>query len=73
MQLDLFEALEKYRKDPLAPDEHCPEHNGIAVELADVAIRVFDLAHALGFHIGDVIEAKALYNQSRPMKHEKAF
>ena len=75
---ELSEALEKHRKTlsmglSEQPDEHCPEHTGIAIELADVVIRVFDLAHALGYQIGEAIEAKIKFNMDRPHRHGKGY
>lgn len=46
---------------------------GFPSELADVLIRVLDLAGALGIDLGAVLEEKAAYNATRPAKHGKAF
>ena len=37
----------------------------LEVELADVVIRTFDLAGALGFDLGGAIDEKMIYNRSR--------
>jgi NTP pyrophosphatase (non-canonical NTP hydrolase) len=37
----------------------------IGVELADVLIRVFDLAGFLGIELGTIMEAKERFNSSR--------
>ncbi len=38
-------------------------------ELADIAIRTFDTAAALGIDLDAAIEAKHAYNKTRPHKH----
>lgn len=42
---------------------------GLASELADVMIRVFDLAGALGIDLEHEIAVKMAYNETRPFKH----
>lgn len=42
---------------------------GIAAELADVLIRVFDYAGAYGVPLGEATIRKHLYNHSRPYRH----
>ena len=44
---------------------------GFAEELADVVIRVFDLADYLNIKIGDEIVQKMARNKNRPYKHGK--
>ena len=46
---------------------------GIPIELADVVIRVFDLAGYYGIDLGRAIVQKMLYNQHRPIRHGKKF
>jgi len=65
----LSEALEAYRQPFLLQDKHCPEFTNYAVELADAAIRIFDLAEAHGIPLGNAIIAKVRANQDRPYKH----
>ena len=55
-------------------------HSGMALtgsriseELADVVIRVLDLAEALGYDMQDAITRKCLYNRTRAYKHGKQF
>ena len=57
------EALEGHRKG--LKDDKLPHREMVAVELADVLIRVFDLAGFLGIPLGTILEEKAAYNQSR--------
>jgi NTP pyrophosphatase (non-canonical NTP hydrolase) len=45
----------------------------ISEELADVIIRVLDLAESLGYDMQDAIERKCQYNRTRPYKHGKTF
>lgn len=61
---ELAEAGEDIRKKN---DAHFPE------ELADVAIRLFDLASSLGIDLEQAIRTKEAYNRTRPMKHGKEF
>ena len=42
---------------------------GFPAELADVVIRVFDLALFLGIDLSEVIKLKMLYNETRPHRH----
>lgn len=42
---------------------------GFASELADVLIRVFDLAGALGIDLEDAVQSKMAYNKTRPHRH----
>lgn len=46
---------------------------GIPIELADVLIRVADLAGAHGMPLGVSVTRKLLFNATRPPKHGKAF
>lgn len=60
---EVSEAMEGHRKDLV--DEKLPEFDAITVELADACIRIFDLAGALGLHLGDALAAKMAYNAAR--------
>ena len=60
---EVSEAMEGHRKDMV--DEKLPEFDAITVELADACIRIFDLAGALGLHLGDALAAKMAYNATR--------
>lgn len=46
---------------------------GFPMELADAAIRIFNLASELGIDLLSAMQEKAIYNESRPYKHGKAF
>jgi len=60
---EVAEALEGHRRG--LKDDKLPEYDMIAVELADVLIRVFDLAGFLGIELGTIMEAKEKFNSSR--------
>ena len=66
------EALEALRKGN-KPDEHCPQFSGAEVELADVVIRIMDMAEARGWNVAGAIVAKHEFNKGRPYKHGKEF
>ena len=66
------EALEALRKGN-GPDEHCPHFSGAEVELADVIIRIMDMAEARGWNVAGAIVAKHEFNKGRPYKHGKKF
>lgn len=51
------------------PESPPPKPEGFGVELADVVIRVFDLAGALGIDIAKCIETKHAFNATRPHRH----
>ena len=65
-------ALEALRKGN-GPDEHCPQFSGAEVELADVIIRIMDMAEARGWNVAGAIVAKHEFNKGRPYKHGKEF
>jgi NTP pyrophosphatase (non-canonical NTP hydrolase) len=75
---ELSEALEKHRKhlgkgEKDAPDEHCPEHGGVEIELADTVIRIMDLCGKMKIDLGRAIMSKMAYNQNREHKHGKGY
>ena len=59
------EALEAYR----ANDSTNPYSANFAEELADIVIRVFDMAEGLGIDIQSEILKKNSFNRSRPYRH----
>lgn len=72
MHSELSEALEALRHgNPM--DDKIPEFNGAEAELADVVIRIMDMAHARNWRVGDAIIAKIEYNRTRAHKHGKKF
>ena len=71
---ELSEFFEAYRRDNLKPDEHCPTFTNQTVELADVLIRIFDLAGWLHMNnLGDAVVEKMRYNTTRSSLHGKKF
>lgn len=46
---------------------------GVAVELADVVIRIADLCGHLGIDLEAAIALKMAHNETRPFKHGKQF
>lgn len=73
---EVSEALEEYRNSPpeceilhiyYNDDSEKPE--GFGVELADVVIRVLDLAHSLDIDMVAMINLKHEYNQTRSYRH----
>lgn len=63
IQSEASEALEGFRKDKM--DDHLPHRKSAEVELADVLIRVFDLAGGLGLDVAGAMIEKLAYNQQR--------
>lgn len=61
---ELSEAMEGHRKNLM--DDHLPHRSMVEVELADVLIRVFDLAGAMNLDLGGAMQEKLEYNQNRP-------
>jgi NTP pyrophosphatase (non-canonical NTP hydrolase) len=68
---EVSEALEAVRLGNFIsfvdPDTGKPE--GMAIELADVIIRIFDLAESLGLDIEEALRAKHSFNVSRSHRH----
>jgi len=64
---ELSEGLEGLRKD--LQDDHLPKYKMIECELADVVIRIMDMAAARGYRLGEAIIAKMEYNRSRSHRH----
>lgn len=60
---EVSEACEGDRTGSM--DKHLPHRTSVEVELADAAIRIFDLGGALGFNLGDAIAEKMEYNKHR--------
>jgi NTP pyrophosphatase (non-canonical NTP hydrolase) len=69
---EVSEALEDWRKDPELPDWHrddAGKPRGVAAELADVVIRVCDLAGVCGIDLEEAIRAVQDAAARRPVRH----
>lgn len=69
---ELSEALEEFRKgfSPktiYAGEDGKPE--GVGIELADVVIRILDMAEFYGIDMQNAIELKMMYNFGRSHRH----
>lgn len=60
---ELSEALEGHRKNLM--DDKLPHRRMAEVELADLLIRVFDLAGALGYDLEGAYREKMAFNATR--------
>ena len=69
---ELSEALESLRRnDP--PSDHIPAFTGAEEELADVVVRIMDLAEGMGWRVAEALVAKMAYNETREKLHGKEF
>lgn len=71
---EVSEALEDYRMSTTDDELVHPrwtgdKPDGFAVELADIVIRVFDLAEMLGIDIENIMQLKMAYNDTRSYRH----
>ena len=69
---ELSEALEALRKGN-PPDDKVPAYSGAEAELADVVIRIMDLAEGRGWRVAEAIVAKMQFNEGRERLHGKEF
>lgn len=67
MHSELSEGLEAIRKG--LTSDHIPDFKGIEEELADVIIRIMDMAPGRNWKIAEALIAKIEYNKNRPYKH----
>lgn len=72
MHSELSEALEADRKG-IESDDKIPDFTGLEAELADAMIRILDFAGRHDLRLGEAIQAKLLFNLSRPHKHGKKY
>lgn len=72
MHTELSEALEGMRHGN-PPDDKIPEFSSVEAELADVILRIMDMAGARNFRVAEAIVAKMTFNATRPMLHGKTF
>lgn len=61
---EVSEAMEGYRKNLM--DDKLPHRSMMEVELADVFIRIFDLAGAHKLDLGGAVLEKLSFNKTRP-------
>lgn len=71
---ELSEAMEEYRNGRATAEVYYNSDNpqkpeGIAVELADVVIRIFDIFGLYRLDLEKVIDLKMEYNKTRSHKH----
>jgi NTP pyrophosphatase (non-canonical NTP hydrolase) len=69
---EVSEALEALREGNL-PSEKAPGFSSVEEELADVVIRIMDLAAGRGWDVAGAILAKVQHNAGRPPMHGKEF
>ena len=72
---ELSEALEEARLDNALTGIRMQHKKplGFPIELADLIIRVLDMAGGLGIDLGEAIRIKMAYNKTRERKHGKRF
>lgn len=75
MHAEISEAFEEVRAGHTDPAEiyygNGAKPEGFGIELADLAIRLFDLCGAMMIPLEHLIEVKHEYNVSRPKMHGK--
>ena len=69
---EVSEALEAHRNGD-GYDDKLPEMRGVTVELADVIIRIMDIAGNENMQLGEAILKKTQYNQQREKLHGKRY
>lgn len=66
---ELSEALEAYRNGEGFEWDNNGKPDGIAVEMVDCVIRIFDYLAKEGIDIERILTEKHEYNKTRPYKH----
>ena len=66
---ELSEALEAYRNHETMVYFDGDKPEGIAVEMIDCVIRIFDFLSQNGIDIDKVMDLKMKYNETRPYRH----
>ena len=67
---ELSEALEEYRNDkPMVYVDEKNKPQGVAVEMADVLVRVLDWFGSEDLDIDAIVRQKHEYNKTRPYRH----
>ena len=66
---ELSEALEAYRNNEPMCWRNGEKPDGIAVEMGDCVIRIFDYLAYMGIDIEYILLTKHAYNKLRPYKH----
>lgn len=71
---ELAEACEAFRVgNPPCERPGMEQYSHAAEELADVVIRCFQMAGEHNIPLADVVMAKMVFNETRPVKHGKKF
>lgn len=71
---ELSEALEADRmNEPLLWYHDNGKPEGVAVEMIDCVIRIFDWCGKLGIDVEEIMSIKHEYNKTRPYKHGKSY
>lgn len=65
---EVSEALEALRHGN-PPDDKIPDFLGVEAELADVIIRIMDMANARGWNVAEAIIGKMQMNRQRERMH----
>ncbi len=72
MHSELSEALEFLRHGN-PPDDKIPAFSGAEAELADVVIRLMDMAQGRGWNVARALAEKLAFNRTRQRRHGKQF
>lgn len=71
MVTEIAELTEVERKNPNARSPHIPQITHRAEEMADLFIRLCDLAQAQDVDLAQAVMLKMAFNESRPYMHGK--